>query len=436
VTLYLKYRPKNISELDLVSAREALEKTLKNKNIPHAFLFSGPRGTGKTSAARILAMTVNKIENCDTLDIIELDAASNRGIEEIRTLREQVSLSPMTCKYKVYIIDEVHMLTTEAANALLKTLEEPPAHVIFVLCTTDPQKLPETVISRCTRIQFAKPSLAEIVGKLKLVAKSEKFKISEEDLNLIAREAKGSFRDAIKILEQVIMTGVLPEPDDSAEFIELLRKKDTKNSLKFIDNLVQHGVNMRTFIERCVETLRLELLDTLNKDILLEIEKFEKAYEQCKTTAVAQLPLEVMVIENSKFEIRNSKSIRQAQDPEFTEGQIQNINVQNAPVQAGDVQIILDKWNEILRVVRPFNHSIEGLLRSTKPQGFDGVNFTLEVFYKFHYDKLSEDKCRKIVEDGVATVLESPNIVLKLVLGKSKPKIEEDLAKVAEGIFK
>lgn len=410
----MKYRPQNISELDLVSAREALEKTLKNKNIPHAFLFSGPRGTGKTSAARILAMMVNKIENCDTPDIIELDAASNRGIEEIRTLREQVALSPMSSKYKVYIIDEVHMLTTEAANALLKTLEEPPAHVVFVLCTTDPQKLPETVISRCTQIIFSRPSIEEIVAKLKLVAKGEKYKINPEDLELIAIEAKGSFRDAIKILEQVIVTGIVPKSNDPQGFITLLRANDTKNSLKFIDNLVSQGVNLRSFIERCVEVLRLELLETLNKNILVDIERFETAYEQVRITAVPQLPLEMMVIKNASTSVP--------------------VPVTPVTVTHGDIQIILDKWNEILKVVRPFNHSIEGLLRSTKPVGFDGVNLTLEVFYKFHMDKLSEDKCRKIVEDGVATVLESPKIVLKLVLGKSKPK--EDLAQAAETIFK
>ena len=435
MTLYLKYRPQNISELDLLSAREALEKTLKNKNIPHAFLFSGPRGTGKTSAARILAMTVNKIDNCDTPDIIELDAASNRGIEEIRTLREQVALSPMSCKYKVYIIDEVHMLTTEAANALLKTLEEPPAHVIFVLCTTDPQKLPETVISRCTRIQFARPSLAEILAKLKIVAKGEKFKIENSELDLIASESKGSFRDAIKILEQVITTGKMPVSDDPQGFIALLRANDTKNSLKFIDNLVQHGVNLRTFIENCVEVLRVELLGLSAKgqglgDCLELIKSFEIAYEQSKTTAVAQLPLEIMVIENSKFNItpQPAQSTTPLSPPK--------LGGDERGGAGGDLQIILDKWNEILKVVRPFNHSIEGLLRSTKPKSFDGTNFELEVFYKFHYDKLSEDKCRKIVEEGVATVLEAPKIVLKLVLGKSKPKPNEDLSKIAESIFK
>lgn len=426
-TLYLKYRPQTIDELDLKSARESLAKILSSKTIPHAFLFSGPRGTGKTSAARILAMSVNNIKDIDSPDIIEMDAASNRGIDEIRSLREQVALSPMDVKYKVYIIDEVHMLTVEAANALLKTLEEPPAHVIFVLCTTDPQKLPETVVSRCTQVQFSRPSLVEIVAKLKVVAKGEKYKISDDDLELIASEARGSFRDGIKILEQVIATGIIPKTNDPEGFILLLRSKNTKSCLKFIDDLVNNGVNLRSFIEKCVEALRVELLETLNKNILSEIESFEKAYEQSKTTAVAQLPLEMMVI---------SMTNNQATNPNTTPLSPPKLGGDERGGTVGDVQIILDKWNEILKVVRPFNHSVEGLLRSTKPISFDGTTLVLEVFYKFHQDKLSEEKCRKIVEDGIATVLEAPKIILKLVLGKSRLKEPEDLAKVAEQIFK
>ncbi|MEK7504658.1 MAG: DNA polymerase III subunit gamma/tau [Patescibacteria group bacterium] len=418
MTLYLKYRPQNVSELDLVSVREQLTKILESKNIPHAFLFSGSRGTGKTSSARILAKTINNLDSLDTPDIIELDAASHRGIDEIRTIREQVALSPLSSKYKVYIIDEVHMLTTEAANALLKTLEEPPAHVIFVLCTTDPQKLPETIVSRCTQIHFVRPSLTEIVNKLTLVAKEEKFKINNEDLESIAKKAKGSFRDAIKILEQVILFGKF-EPDfgDPQEFLDLLSNPDTQKTLDFIEELVKQGVNLRTFVERCVEVLRDKLLETKDKNIISQIEDFEKVYLQLKDTAVPQLPLEIMVIS-------------------MTKPQIPSLNTPTpvSPYVGGDVERVLDKWPEILRVVRPFNHSIEGLLRSTKPVSFDGTKLTLEAFYVFHKDKLSEEKSRKIVEDAVAAVLEAPKIVLNLVLGKAKP--QEDLSKVAEGIFK
>ena len=192
MTLYLKYRPQKISELDLTEVREHLGAILgSGRDLPHAWLFTGPRGTGKTSAARILAKMVNgndkdlnkEIEMGNCLDVVEIDAASNRGIDEIRELREKIGLAPMRAKFKVYIIDEVHMLTTEAANALLKTLEEPPKHAVFVLCTTDPSKLPETVVSRCTRIAFNKPTIEELGGKLRGVAKGEKVKIKEEDLN-------------------------------------------------------------------------------------------------------------------------------------------------------------------------------------------------------------------------------------------------------------
>lgn len=421
MTLYLKYRPQIVSELNSVSTRDQLSKILESKNIPHAFLFSGPRGTGKTSAARILAMSVNNIKNIDSTDIVEMDAASNRGIDEIRNLRDQVALSPMNTKYKVYIIDEVHMLTTEAANALLKTLEEPPAHVIFVLCTTDPQKLPETIVSRCTQIHFARPGLEEIVNKLTLVAKEEKFKINNEDLESIAKKAKGSFRDAIKILEQVILSGKF-EPDfgDPQEFLDLLSGPDTQKALDFVAELVKQGVNLRTFVERCVEALRERLLETRDKNIITRIEDFEKVYVQLKDTAVPQLPLEVLVINHA----HTSPSVPLlTKEREAKQGGV-----------VGNVQVILDKWQEILRVVRPFNHSVEGLLRSTKPVAFDGTNLTLEAFYVFHKDKLSEEKSRKIVEDAVAAVLEAPKIVLNLVLGKAKPA--EDLSKVAESIFK
>ena len=196
MTLYLKYRPQTVSELDLVSVRETLTKLLSGSEIPHAFLFTGPRGTGKTSSARILAKAINcehkkkgsfePCNECETclaitrgthIDVIEMDAASNRGIDEVRALKQDIMLSPTLLKKKVYIIDEVHMLTTEAANALLKTLEEPPSHVVFILATTDPQKLPQTVISRLSVVQFHKASEEEITSKLTRIAKSEKFEV-------------------------------------------------------------------------------------------------------------------------------------------------------------------------------------------------------------------------------------------------------------------
>lgn len=437
MTWYLKYRPQTIDELDLISVRETLKKSLVG---PHAFLLSGPRGLGKTSAARIMAKELNgndlelnkQIENGSCVDVVEMDAASNRGIDEIRTLREQVGLSPLSAKFKIYIIDEVHMLTTEAANALLKTLEEPPAHVVFILCTTDPQKLPETVVSRCTRIQFKLPSTEEILTKLKLVAQSEKLKVESSELEILASEARGSFRDAIKLLEQLATSGKsamevvgLSVASTPQKFLEILKNSDTQKGLDFVSGLVDEGVNLRSFIEKCVECLRQELLQTLDKSILVLIAAFEKAYEQVKTTAVAQLPLEILVIENTK----TSPSIPLLNQERDAKERLKE-------VVPGDVAVVLEKWPEILRTVKPFNHSVEALLRSTKPVSFDGKNLLLEVFYQFHKDKLETEKCRQIVEDGVSTVLNQPGILLKLRLGHQEKKPTEDLISQAATIFK
>ena len=219
-TLYRKYRPLNLDE---VVGQQVIVKTLKNailnNQLSHAYLFTGPRGTGKTSIAKILARTINCTNLNDTtpcnecvnctqnlnqpVDIIEIDAASNNGVDEIRELKSKVNLVPTINKYKVYIIDEVHMLTTGAFNALLKTLEEPPAHIIFILATTEPHKIPMTILSRCQRFDFKRISNQDLVKRLKYVVDQEKIKIEENCLEEIARLSNGGMRDALSILDQV-----------------------------------------------------------------------------------------------------------------------------------------------------------------------------------------------------------------------------------------
>ncbi len=204
--LYRKYRSKSLGEIvgqDHITS--TLSNALKTGKVSHAYLLTGPRGTGKTSIARILAHEINGLPYSEDthFDIIEIDAASNNGVEDVRELREKVQSSPSSAKYKVYIIDEVHMLTKQAFNALLKTLEEPPEHVVFILATTEAHKLPETIISRTQRYSFRPVPIEKVIEHLKSIAKSEKITISDDALRLIAEHGEGSFRDSISLLDQV-----------------------------------------------------------------------------------------------------------------------------------------------------------------------------------------------------------------------------------------
>ena len=201
LALYRKYRPQSF---DHVAGQEQLvtllTTSIKQKKVSHAYLFCGGRGTGKTTVARIFARDIG----CNEEDIIEIDAASNRGIDEIRELRDAVRTAPFSSPYKVYIIDEAHMLTKEAANALLKTLEEPPSHVIFILATTDPEKLPPTIVSRCQKIVFSSPDKTTLSHQLMYVSQQEGAILDEVTALLIASHGKGSYRDALGILEQIL----------------------------------------------------------------------------------------------------------------------------------------------------------------------------------------------------------------------------------------
>lgn len=456
---YLKYRPAEISELDLVDVREGLFSIVKSGKVNHALLFSGPRGTGKTSAARIMAKAINCLESaekhepcnkCDickeinagsSLDLIEIDAASNRGIDDIRDLREKIKLSPVKCKYKVYIIDEVHMLTNEAFNALLKTLEEPPAHAVFVLCTTEPEKLPQTILSRCLRFNFRKAKPEEIVNSLKRVVAGEKLEPEAGVLEEISKFTDGSFRDAHKILEQLSLSGkkislvktraILGRTEELSprRLLSFLAAKDVKGALKEIERVVSLGANLNVYTEEIINCLRGALLGKIGLDVeeqeeinALSISEIKvlinltlRASGEFRISPVPQLPLELVVVEYCGL-----KQI--GENPKKQELQVKTKSGENSEaVGLGKVE---EKWKEILERVKPLNHSVEALLKSCRPIKMEGQSLTVEVFYKFHKERLESQKCRQIVEEVVGEIFKTP-IRLNCVLGKKPSKTEK-----------
>lgn len=333
--LYRKYRPKDFSDVkDQAHIVTVLEGAIKKGEIPHALLFSGTRGTGKTTLARIFAKAIGTSD----LDMYEIDAASNRGIDDVRELKEAVHTLPYESKQKVYIIDEVHMLTKEAFNALLKTLEEPPEHVVFILATTEEEKLLDTILSRCQVFRMHSPSRAVLAETVTEVAKKEGFKLNPDAADLIAIAADGSFRDALGVTQKVIMASgdKIGDADEVAAIIgapkvaiihkllEGLHTKNREKALEAVAEAVEAGVNMKLFARVLLEHVRaVMLLRNLpsKKEVILgafgtetqaKIESYAgevsplnshlllnliKATELVSRSPIPQAPLEIAIIE-------------------------------------------------------------------------------------------------------------------------------------------
>ena len=339
--LYRKYRPSNFDE---VVGQKVIVKTLKNAikydRLSHAYLFCGPRGTGKTSIAKILAKTINctnlqdylpcnECENClqynnkQSVDIIEIDAASNNGVDEIRELRDKVGLVPSFGKYKIYIIDEVHMLTTSAFNALLKTLEEPPKHVIFILATTEPFKIPITILSRCQRFDFKKISVDDIVSRLRAIADAENIKIKDEILKEIAILSDGGMRDSINLLDQVNayvggekevtyedvhdVNGTL-KPEELYDFISKIKNNDLKDALLLSDSYNDIGKNMTKVLEELISFFRNILIAKVVPDYLNDNIYFDFYKKIASSYTVEQINDIMKLMNNSLYDMRLSNN--------------------------------------------------------------------------------------------------------------------------------
>ncbi len=566
MSYYRKYRPQTVADLDQEVVKKYLTAVLETGNYAHAYLLTGPKGTGKTSSARILAKILNCDKNTDkvvrrsgfshqsrfaqhntategkvkdkldkklevlnepcgecrsclditsgvSMCVVELDAASNRGIDDVRQLQERVGLAPSGGVRSVFIIDEVHMLTSEAFNALLKTLEEPPTHVVFALCTTEAQKVPATVMSRCTQIALQKPTNDEIRSCLNKAIKGEGLNVDDDAMDLIAKRSEGSFRDALKILEQAaafgdqITTALVNDATqyagmyDSTAFVEVLMAKDAKQAITILGQKEQAGIDFGVFGARVVERLRETFIkkllenDSVAENIGKLLEKLQNAVPLIKYSPVAQLPLELVVAEwcgtgrgESTVEIkklrRNGKNgedrldeLDESQDlvekrkeilpdgPDLTPGAIKpgmsitTIAAESEGIEGAELatkpsllslEVVTGKWGDMLKQVKPKNHSLEALLKAARPTVVDNGWLTIEVFYNFHKEQLEQERHKRIVE----TVLEGlcgERVKLKFALGKRARKAleetkaavtnvtgsveDEELAKAAEEIF-
>lgn len=325
-SLYRIYRPMIFDEIfGQEHIKRYFKNAVKNNNISHAYIFSGPRGTGKTTTARILSKIVNcenpkgfnpcnECSNCKSInennfmDVIELDAASNRGIDEIRQIRDSVNYMPVKGKYKVYIIDEIHMLTREAFNALLKTLEEPPEHVIFILATTNLEKVPDTIISRSQLLNFKNLTEADIFDNLKLISKKENISIQDEAISLISRKAKGGMRDAISLLEQVIkfsdkeitkqdIVNILGIYDEEyiINFINSIYNSDIDKILKISNEIFKLGKDPELLVEESMEKIIRIIEKDKNNKYFYILDNLQKTQKELKYSENKKLVFETMV---------------------------------------------------------------------------------------------------------------------------------------------
>jgi len=460
--LYRKYRSKSLSEIvGQEHITVTLENAIKNGKISHAYLFTGPRGVGKTSIARILAHQINKIpydNDSGQLDIIEIDAASNRRIDEIRDLRDKVHISPTSAKYKVYIIDEVHMLTKEAFNALLKTLEEPPKHVVFILATTEIHKLPDTIISRTQRFTFKSIDDTKIVEHLGAIAKAEKIKIDEQALELLAKHGNGSFRDSISLLDQVSSSGFPISKHDVEQLIGVAPEEHIDNLLQStiqgspvniindLDKLISDGVNPNQIAKQLSSKLRstavannlgrseLELIsDLLNTSVSpepissLEISLLSANLKMNPVATTQTTPVKVpesTLKTPSETSVTKSTSVKpkQVQTREVPEEIPPETNQKTSVKNIAKIQIddsSTDWWNEVLKYIKTNNNTLHGILRMANIQ-LDGQELNLIFKFAFHKKKLADPLTLAKLSEAIQSVT-GQNLTIKPIHNQDDP---------------
>ncbi len=472
MVIYRKYRPQIFADL---SGQENIIKILKGaikrKNIGHAYLFSGPRGVGKTTVARILAKAVNcenlskdfepcgKCRSCleitsgASLDFTEIDAASNRGIDEIRQLREGVNFAPAKNLYKVIILDEIHMLTKEAFNAFLKTLEEPPERTIFILATTEIYKLPATIISRCQRFDFSRISVDKIVKHLEYIIKQENVSAEKVALEMIATNCGGCLRDTLSFLEQMLLispknitladvqeTLGLPDQKTISELAEKILQKNTMQAIQSVGEILDGGKDLSVFVSSLIVYFRGLLMlnisdelseilsqnwtqEELNKmraltrqttrnDLTSIMRKLIEAQDKMKFSDFPHVYLEMAIAESTvqnglTSEEKNDKNTGEGDgsgDGDVTEKNQENIK--NQPNNnACCSEISPEQWNEILSDIKKKNHSVHAFLSACSPVKILDNDLLIFVKHQFHKERLNTQQNKILIESAISSVM-------------------------------
>lgn len=488
MTFYRQYRPQKIEELDLVSARNAISAYI-GKDFPQSVLFSGPRGTGKTSAARIVAKGLlceknngvfsepcNECETCKSItdgnfvDVVEIDAASHRGIDDIRSLRSEIMLSPLSAKRKIYIIDEVHMLTTEAANALLKTLEEPPAHVVFLLATTDPQKLPATVLSRLIKIPFHKATAEEVEGRIEKVAQKEGIEIDAGAISLIYSLSGGGFRDAVRILEEVSsgskniteevvrQRSSIASDDLPTSLVDKLILSDASASFEILNKMEEASVDIKNVISSCIGLLHKKLVGGEGGRVLFVLDCFLSGQStmwyapypaatlaSIIAHATASKEVSTSVKKNKEDDIKSSpspsikkeiggetKAEQVRVEPETVvearviESIVESKVVDNAPPATSQDGVVDDAlWQQVVNGIKGKNPTVEALLKASRPITVKKDSVEIGVFYEFHKDRLEHAPNKQALVDVIAEAFGTSPKVSFVLDSSGRPPIAD-----------
>lgn len=500
------YRPAQVADLHLNFVRTQIQRMMDSGKIPQALLFAGPKGTGKTSTSRIIGALVNDPINAKIVDFVylhkgtaknknqkleepdphsdfnrkifagtsfvvqEMDAASNRGIDDIRQLKLRAHLPPQTGKMSVFILDEAHMLTTEAFNALLKLLEEPPEHVIFILATTEIHKIPDTIISRCQLVEFKKATIQELSNRLKVILLSEKIEFEEDAIKQIAQNADGSFRDAVKLLELSAQSGkvdldsvnIFTSASISSEIEQLLKhllNKDDIAVVTLFESLREKSIDQKYFHKTLLDFLHTCLLQNLkikpgesmlNKAISQFLLQELSNSQLSITSPIEHLRLELKILELiDRSKNKSGSSIKKNPKTEFIASEVDNSYQASFQAQvnredkvsdtvrvstsktteysqteySGDASLLNEKWQEFIELLAVNNSTLASLLRSAKLVSTGEHSAVVGVYYSFHQEQLSHKKATLAIQESIKDLF-GDYIELEFILLKTPDQAE------------